>query len=63
MPLCLVDGFQNSITLRGLAVIVHLKITVKDAQNSLPNVNFYHISGVKWIVIPKTAQKYKLSMK
>jgi hypothetical protein len=61
MAFRLVNGFQNGITLRRLAMIVHLKITVKDAQNSLPNVNFYHISGVRMVVIPKTAQRYKLS--
>ena len=39
---CIVDGLENGVALRCLAMIVHLKIAVEYLQHILPNVYFYH---------------------
>ena len=45
MAFRLIDGFEDGIAFWRLAMIVHLKVTVENPQNSLPNVNSNHISG------------------
>lgn len=43
MSVNVINSLQDGISLWGLAMIVHLKIAVENAQHILPNVYFYHI--------------------
>jgi len=43
MAVDVINSLKNGITLRRLAMVVHLKIAVENAQYILPNVYFYHI--------------------
>lgn len=42
MPMNVVDGFENGIALRRLAMIIHLKVIIENTKHVFPHVNLYH---------------------
>ena len=42
----IVDGFEGRVALGGLAMIVHLKVIIQNAEHVFPHVNLYHAISV-----------------
>ena len=42
MPVDIVDGFEDGVALRRLAMIVHLKVSVENPEHVFPHINLYH---------------------
>ena len=42
----IVDGFEDRVALGGLAMIVHLKVIIQNAEHVFPHVNLYHAISV-----------------